>query len=88
MTFRSRYSLLRRGLLQRALTHLGKSARGLGRGKNYSARGTLGRGKKERRPLPDFVRFSGRICGSVLMANPPDDLDDFECSFKDLIIEG
>ena len=48
----------------------------------------LGRGKKERRPLPDFVRFSGRICGSVVLAKPDDNLDGFERPFKDLSIEG
>ena len=35
---------------------------------NESARGTLGRGKSEERPLPYFVRFSGQFCGSVVMA--------------------
>ena len=48
----------------------------------------LGRDKRERRPLPDFVRFSGRICGSVVLAKPDDDLNDFDGSFNDLSIEG
>jgi len=48
----------------------------------------LGRGKKERRPLPDFVQFSGRICGFVVLAKPEDDLDDFERPFKDPSVEG
>jgi len=33
------------------------------------------------------VRFSGRICGSVVLAKPDDDLDGFERPFKDLSIE-
>jgi len=45
----------------------------------------LGRDKRERRPLPDFVRFSGRICSSVVLAKPD---DDFDGSFNDLSIEG
>jgi len=53
-------SLLRRGLLQ---SRLGKkytrSAQRLGRGKNKSARGTLGRGKKK--PFPSSHR-SPRTC--------------------------
>jgi len=54
----------------RALTaRLGKNARRLERGKN-KPQGMLGRDKRERRPLPDFVRFSGRICGSVVLAKP------------------
>ena len=48
----------------------------------------LGRDKRERRPLPDFVRFSGGICGSVVLAKPDDDLNDFDGSFNDLSIEG
>ena len=83
------YSLLRRDLPQ---SRLGKKdtrdARRLGRGKIKARGGTLGRGKKETRPLPDFVRFSGRICGSVVLAKPDDDLDGFERPFKDLSIEG
>ena len=53
-----------------------------------SARGTMGRGKREERPLPYNVRFSGQICGSLIMAEPGEDLRDFECSFKDLSLEG
>ena len=66
-----------------------RGARRLGRGK-LKARGERWEGerKKERRPLPDFVRFSGRICGSVVLAKPDDDLDGFERPFKDLSIEG
>ena len=38
-----------------------------------SARGTMGRGKREERPLPYNLRFSsGRICGSVVLAKPAD----------------
>ena len=38
-----------------------------------SARGMMGRGKKEERPLPYNVRFSsGWICGSVVLAKPAD----------------
>ena len=55
---------------------------------NESARGALGRGKREERPLPYFVRFSGQFCGSVVMAEIEQDLDDFDCSFKNLSIEG
>jgi len=66
---------------------LGKNARRLERGKN-KPQGMLGRDKRERRPLPDFVRFSGRICGSVVLAKPDDDLNDFDGSFNDLSIEG
>ena len=54
---------------------------GLGRGKNGSARGMPGRGKREERPLPYFVRLAGRICGSVVMAEPEDELDDFDSAF-------
>ena len=43
-----------------------------------SARGTMGKGKREERPLPYDVRFSGRICGSVVVAKPADYLDAFE----------
>ena len=53
-----------------------------------SARGTMGRGKREERPLPYNVRFSGQICGSLTMAEAGEDLADFECSFKDLSLEG
>ena len=53
-----------------------------------SARVTMGRGKREERPLPYNVRFSGQICGSLTMAEAGEDLTDFECSFKDLSLEG
>ena len=53
-----------------------------------SARGTMGRGKREERPLPYNVRFSGQICGCLTVAKPGEDLRDFECSFKDLSLEG
>ena len=43
--------------------------------------------REMRRPLPYNVRFSGRICGSVVMAEPEENLKDFECSFKDPSIE-
>ena len=33
-----------------------------------SARGVMGREKREERPLPYNVRLSGRICGSVVLA--------------------
>ena len=48
----------------------------------------MGRGKREERPLPYNVRFSGQICGSLTMAEAGEDLADFECSFKDLSLEG
>ena len=48
-----------------------------------------GKGKERREPpLAYFVRFSGRFCGSVVMAEIEHDLDDFERSFKNLSIEG
>ena len=61
---------------------------GLGRGKNGSARGMPGRGKREERPLPYFVRLAGQICGSVVMPGPEDELDDFDYAFKDLSLRG
>ena len=76
-------SLLRRGLFR-----AGFLAVGMGRGKNGSARGVSGRGKREERPLPYFVRLAGQICGSMVMAEPEDDLDDFDCSFKELSLRG
>ena len=79
-------SLLRRGLFRAALSV--KVVLGLGRGKNGSARGMPGRGKREERPLPYFVRLAGQICGSVVMAGPKDELDDFDCAFKDLSLRG
>ena len=45
------------------------------------------RGKREERPLP-FVRLAGQICGSAVMARPEDELDDFDCAFKDLSLRG
>ena len=63
-------------------------ALGLGRGKNGSARGMPGRGKREERPLPYFMRLAGQICGSVVMAGPEDELDGFDCAFKDLSSRG
>ena len=66
-----------------------KGRRGPGeREKNGSARGMPGRGKREERPLPYFVRLAGQICGSVVMAVPGDELDDFDCAFKDLSLRG
>ena len=53
-----------------------------------SARGTMGRGKREERPLPYDVRFSGRICGSVVLAKPADYLDAFERCCEDNSIKG
>ena len=53
-----------------------------------SARGAMGRGKREERPLPYNVRLSCQICGSLTMAEAGEDLADFECSFKDLSLEG
>ena len=37
-----------------------------------SARGTMGEGEREERTLPYNVRFSGQICGSVVLAKPAD----------------
>ena len=61
---------------------------GLGREKNGSARGMRGRGKREERPLPYFVRLASQICGSVVMVVPGDELDDFDRAFKDLSLRG
>ena len=50
-----------------------------------------GRGKREERPLlplPYFVRLAGQICGSVVMAVPGDELDDFDSAFEDLRLRG
>ena len=40
-------------------------------------------GKREERPLPYNVPFSGLICGSVVLAKPANYLDDFECCCED-----
>ena len=48
-----------------------------------SARGAMGRGKREERPLPYNLRFTGRICGSVVLAKPADYLDAFEGCCED-----
>ena len=61
---------------------------GLGRGKTGSARGMPRRGKREEGPLPYFVRLAGQICGSLVMAEPEDQLNDFDCTFKDLSLRG
>ena len=42
-----------------------------------------GKGEGEERPLPYNVRFTGRICGSVVLAKPADYLGAFEDCFKD-----
>ena len=42
-----------------------------------------GKGEGEKRPLPHNVRFTGRICGSVVLAKPADYLDAFEDCCKD-----
>ena len=65
-----------------------KVAVGLGRGKYGRARGMPGRGKREERPLPYFVRLACQIYGLVDMAESEDDLDDFDCSIKDLSLRG
>ena len=43
------------------------------------------RGKREERPLPYFMWLAGQICGLMVMAEPKDELDDFDCSFKELV---
>ena len=53
-----------------------------------SARGTMGKGKREESPLPYDLRFSGRICGSVVLAKPADYLDAFERCCEDNSING
>ena len=42
-----------------------------------------GKREGEERPLPYNVRFTGRICGSVVLAKPADYLDAFEDRCKD-----
>ena len=42
-----------------------------------------GKGEGEKRPLPHNVRFTGRICSSVVLAKPADYLDAFEDCCKD-----
>ena len=42
-----------------------------------------GKGGGEKRPLPHNVRFTGRICSSVVLAKPADYLDAFEDCCKD-----
>ena len=54
----------------------------LGR-KKKRARGARWEGEGEERPLPYNVRFTGRICGSVVLAKPADYLDAFEDCCKD-----
>ena len=46
-----------------------------GKKKKESARGTMGRGKREEMPRPYNGRFSCRICGSVVLASPGNHLD-------------
>ena len=45
-------------------------------------------GKREERPLPYNVRFSGQICGSVVLAKPADYLGVFECCCEYNSIKG
>lgn len=45
-----------------------------------NARGTLGRGKRER----EFYQI---MCSSLVMTEPCDDLDSFNCSLEDLSIK-
>ena len=42
-----------------------------------------GKGEGEKRPLPHNMRFTGRICSSVVLAKPADYLDAFEDCCKD-----
>ena len=63
-----------------------KGGRGPGERENGSARGIPGRGKREERPY--FVRLAGQICGSVVMAVSVDELNDFDCAFKELSLRG
>ena len=58
----------------------------LGEGKKKeSARRTMERGREEARPLPYSVRFSGRICGSVVLAKPGDYLGDLKAVVKIIV---
>ena len=45
-------------------------------------------GKREERPIPYNVQFSGQICGSVVLAKPADYLNVFECYCEDNSIKG
>ena len=63
---------------QRPLCVVGR----LGR-KKKRARGARWEGGGEKRPLPHNVRFTGRICSSVVLAKPADYLDAFEDCCKD-----
>jgi len=74
-------SLLRRGLLQSRWVE----TRGGCEEEKFKACGERWEGERKK---GGFVWFSGRICGSVVLAKLDDDLDDFECPFKDLSIEG
>ena len=65
-----------------------KGGRGPGEREKWQRAGMPGREKREERPLPYFVRLAGQICGSVVMAVPGDELDDFDCAFKDLSLRG
>ena len=46
--------------------------------RNRERAGHDGKGEGEERPLPYNVRFTGRICGSVVLAKPADYLDALE----------
>ena len=59
-----------------------------GKKEKDSARGTMGKGKREESPLPYDLRFSGRICGSVVLAKPADYLDAFERCCEDNSLKG
>ena len=48
----------------------------------------MGEGEREERTLPYNVRFSGQICGSVVLAKPADYLDAFERCYEDNSIKG
>ena len=48
----------------------------------------MGRGKREKRPLPYNVPFSGLICGSMVLAKPTEYLVAFERCCEDNSIKG
>ena len=45
----------------------------------------MGRGREEARPLPYNVRFSGRICGSVVLPKPRDYLGALKAVVKMIV---
>ena len=61
-----------------------KVRKGWGEGKGKRAGNTGKRKRKGERPLLYFVRFSGMICSSVVIAKSDNELEDFEHCFQEL----